>query len=104
MPRSLVLRREPGAEVSLFPDSLTVDDLELPLSYAFSPGAEGDGVSVTLPLIALKRLPPARFEWLVPGLLRDKCIELVKALPKALRKAPSSAFTTPWPVETVCWI
>ncbi|MEJ2553328.1 MAG: DUF3418 domain-containing protein, partial [Gammaproteobacteria bacterium] len=30
--------------------------------------------------------PPERLEWLVPGLLRDKIIALLKGLPKALRR------------------
>ena len=85
--RAQVLRRDPGGDGQQFPAALAVDDLRLSLSYTFQPGGETDGVSVAVPLVALKRLPPARFEWLVPGMLRDKCIELVKTLPKALRKA-----------------
>ena len=34
----------------------------------------------------MNRVPAHRFEWLVPGLLRDKCIALIKLLPKNLRK------------------
>jgi ATP-dependent helicase HrpA len=34
----------------------------------------------------LNRIPRHRFEWLVPGMLRDKCIALIKLLPKPLRK------------------
>jgi ATP-dependent helicase HrpA len=87
MRRAQLLRRDPGAVMqSQFPDELEVDELTLPLRYTFAPGNAADGVSVTVPLAALKRLPRARFEWLVPGLLRDKCIELVKALPKIQRK------------------
>src|SRR5690606_39391922 len=36
--------------------------------------------------MALKQIPSRRLEWLVPGLLREKCIALVKGLPKALRR------------------
>ncbi|RLA57205.1 MAG: ATP-dependent RNA helicase HrpA, partial [Gammaproteobacteria bacterium] len=34
----------------------------------------------------LNRVPRFRFDWLVPGLLREKCIALVKGLPKEKRK------------------
>jgi len=34
----------------------------------------------------LNRAPRYLFDWLVPGLLRDKCIALIKGLPKASRK------------------
>ena len=34
----------------------------------------------------MNRVPRYRFDWLVPGLLRDKCIALIKTLPKQLRK------------------
>ena len=37
-----------------------------------------------LPL--LNRAPRYLLDWLVPGLLRDKCVALIKGLPKALRK------------------
>ncbi|MEP5765436.1 MAG: ATP-dependent RNA helicase HrpA [Halieaceae bacterium] len=69
-----------------FPDQLAWGDLELELSYHFAPGHAEDGVSVTIPVGLLNRVPRYRFEWLVPGLLREKCIALVKALPKVLRK------------------
>ena len=56
------------------------------LRYQFEPGRQNDGVSITIPLPLLNRAPRYLFEWLVPGLLRDKCIALIKGLPKALRK------------------
>jgi ATP-dependent helicase HrpA len=61
-------------------------DLELALSYHFEPGHPADGISVSIPVGLLNRVPRYRFEWLVPGLLREKCIALVKGLPKGLRK------------------
>ncbi len=69
-----------------FPDHLDWEDFSLALSYHFEPGHPQDGVSVTIPVGLLNRVPRYRFQWLVPGLLREKCIALVKALPKALRK------------------
>ena len=49
-------------------------------------GHAEDGLSVTVPVALLNRLPRHRFEWLVPGMLVDKCTALLKSLPKSLRK------------------
>ncbi len=84
--REQLVARDPGALGDQFPDCLRHGDLQLQLSYRFEPGKEGDGVSVTVPVALLNRVPRYRFDWLVPGLLRDKCIALVKALPKEKRK------------------
>jgi ATP-dependent helicase HrpA len=56
------------------------------LEYRFVPGDEADGVTLHLPLAMLNALPTARCEWLVPGLLADKAAELIRGLPKALRR------------------
>ncbi len=69
-----------------FPAALHQGDLVFQLSYRFEPGHKADGVTVTIPLGLLNRVPQHRFDWLVPGLLRDKCIALVKTLPKSLRR------------------
>ena len=56
------------------------------LEYRFTPGDEADGVTLHLPLAMLNALPTARCEWLVPGLLGEKVAELIRGLPKALRR------------------
>ncbi|WP_329742571.1 ATP-dependent RNA helicase HrpA [Dyella sp. A6] len=56
------------------------------LEYRFVPGDEADGVTLQLPLAMLNALPATRCEWLVPGLLADKVAELIRGLPKALRR------------------
>jgi len=71
---------------SLYPDFLEWEGVKYPLSYEFEPTSESDGVTLQAPIMALKQLPARRLEWLVPGLLREKCIALVKGLPKALRR------------------
>jgi ATP-dependent helicase HrpA len=58
----------------------------LRLEYRFVPGDEADGVTLHVPLALLNALPAARCEWLVPGLLAEKAAELIRALPKALRR------------------
>jgi ATP-dependent helicase HrpA len=85
--RAYLMARDPGADIDAqFPPVLCSGDLEFRLSYQFAPGREADGVSVTVPVALLNRVPRYRFDWLVPGLLREKCIALVKSLPKDKRK------------------
>ncbi len=72
---------------TLYPDTLSVGEFQLPLSYHFDPTDEQDGVSVKIPAILVNRINPLYFEWLVPGLLEEKIIALIKALPKSIRKA-----------------
>ncbi|MCB1678449.1 MAG: ATP-dependent RNA helicase HrpA [Halioglobus sp.] len=87
MTREQLLAHDPGVAVGeQFPDSLQWHDMRFALSYRFEPGGASDGVSVTVPVALLNRVPRHRFDWLVPGLLREKCIQLVKGLPKEKRK------------------
>ncbi|MFO7786537.1 MAG: ATP-dependent RNA helicase HrpA, partial [Halospina sp.] len=82
-----VFQKEPGADTeSLYPDTLAWHGLAFELRYHFEPGTAEDGVSIRVPLMALKQLPVERLGWLVPGLLRDRAIALVKGLPKSLRR------------------
>lgn len=69
-----------------YPASLLWEGLEYPLSYHFEPGAIDDGVTITVPVAAIKLLPKHRLEWLVPGMIFDKCVALVRSLPKTTRK------------------
>src|SRR5690554_1345740 len=69
-----------------YPDYLEWEGVKYPLTYEFEPTSERDGVTLQVPLMALKQIPSRRLEWLVPGLLREKCIALVKGLPKSLRR------------------
>jgi ATP-dependent helicase HrpA len=80
-----------NAEVSAqdlqqFPQHIQTSDMALQLQYAFDPGKDQDGVSVEVPVSVLKQLKADELDWLVPGLLREKCIALIKGLPKQLRK------------------
>ncbi len=76
----------PGDEEEQFPRQLSWDGVNYRLDYRFEPGHPEDGVSVDVPVEILQQVPGWRFQWLVPGLLRDKCIALVKALPKTWRR------------------
>jgi ATP-dependent RNA helicase HrpA len=85
--KDYLMRRRPAEVTSeQFPDHLNMQGMQLPLSYHFEPGHPLDGVTVTVPLALLNQVTPQRLEWLVPGLLRDKIIALLKSLPKALRR------------------
>ncbi len=77
----------PGTEqVAQFPTSIDWHGHRYSLSYRFEPGHPMDGVSVQVPLAILHQVPDALFDWLVPGLLRDKVIAMLKTLPKQWRK------------------
>ncbi|MGO2263587.1 ATP-dependent RNA helicase HrpA [Halomonas sp.] len=69
-----------------YPDHLTLAGVAYPVSYHFDPNADDDGVTLTVPAAMLPQLPVHALEWLVPGLLREKCIALLKSLPKSIRR------------------
>jgi ATP-dependent helicase HrpA len=75
-----------GLDPRAFPASLDLPPQRYRLEYRFMPGDDADGVTLHLPLAMLNALPAARCEWLVPGLLGDKVAELIRGLPKALRR------------------
>ncbi|MFC5524670.1 ATP-dependent RNA helicase HrpA [Rhodanobacter ginsengisoli] len=75
-----------GLDAKAFPATLEIGAQRYKLEYRFMPGDEADGVTLHLPLAMLNALPAARCEWLVPGLLADKVAELIRGLPKALRR------------------
>ncbi len=58
----------------------------LALSYAFEPGSETDGVTIDIPLKTLNQARPEEFSWHVPGLRLELVTELIRSLPKNLRR------------------
>ncbi len=66
-----------------------------PLRYAFTPGELGDGVTVDIPLARLNQPDGAGLGWQVPGLRAELVTELIRGLPKDLRRlfvpAPDTA-------------
>jgi ATP-dependent helicase HrpA len=84
----LLMREDAGAAPKeLFPDYLECAGRRFPLEYRFEPGHPEDGVALTVPLELLNTLEPGRLQWLVPGLLRDKLVALIRQLPKPLRRS-----------------
>ena len=82
----LLLRGLSQDEQAQFPETISCDGIPYQLRYHFQPGHAEDGVSAVVPLALLHQLPRYFFEWLVPGMLRDKCIALIKSLPKQTRR------------------
>jgi len=63
------------------------DDLDgFRLHYLHDPGADGDGITLEIPLSELHRIPPWSGDWLVPGWLPDKVHSLLRALDKHIRQ------------------
>jgi ATP-dependent helicase HrpA len=84
--REDILGEGQGADHTLFPETLTVDGVACKFSYRFEPGHVLDGVTLRLPLYLLNRIEAAQIDWLVPGLIREKLILLLKSLPKDKRR------------------
>jgi ATP-dependent helicase HrpA len=84
--QDLLSKQSPDFDINEFPDQLETPAMALKLDYKFAPGKVSDGISVDVPISALKQLRKEDMDWLVPGMLREKCIALVKALPKPVRK------------------
>mgnify|MGYP006193947277 FL=1 len=85
--KEYLMRHEAGnVTEERFPDSTVVDDVGLPFAYRFEPGHPLDGVTITVPLPLLNKLQAARFDNLVPGLIREKITWYLKALPKQIRR------------------
>ena len=82
----ICLRQPDDNELYRFPKTLRAGSHVLELCYHFEPGADNDGVTARVPLGVQQELPAALFEWLVPGLLAEKVLALLKGLPKKIRR------------------
>jgi ATP-dependent helicase HrpA len=74
-----------GITTDAFPPELAYRSQRWKLSYRHDPGAADDGVTLAVPLAALNQIPATRCEWLVPGLLKEKVVALIKTLPQKFR-------------------
>ena len=91
-PKLLFLEREQlmrheaaGITTDAFPPAFAWREQSWPLTYKHDPGAADDGITLQLPLAALNQIPAPRTEWLVPGLLKEKVVALLKTLPQKYR-------------------
>lgn len=82
-----VLRDLPdSATMADFPSALQCGELTFKLKYCFDPGRKGDGIGVVIPKNLAAHARRDMFDWLVPGLLLEKIIVLLKSLPKSIRR------------------
>nr|XP_061800913.1 ATP-dependent RNA helicase HrpA-like [Nerophis lumbriciformis] len=70
----------------LFPRQIKINGAKFQLGYLFQPGHVNDGVTIKVPLHLLNVADSGSLEWLVPGLVREKVVGLIRSLPKPLRR------------------
>ncbi|HSV70734.1 MAG TPA: ATP-dependent RNA helicase HrpA [Methylibium sp.] len=79
--RDELMRHEAaGITTAAFPKTLRLGGIDCAADYLHEPGDAKDGLTVTVPIYALNQVNEERCEWLVPGLLKDKVLALVKSL------------------------
>jgi ATP-dependent helicase HrpA len=90
----LIKNSELHSQFKQFPDKTEINRNQLTLGYLFDPLSERDGATIEIPAPLLPQLTQADIDWAVPGIIREKCITLLKGLPKATRKQfiPVSGF------------
>ena len=85
----------PHFDHALYPKRLMLADNALPVSYRFEPNAADDGATVLVPEPLLPHIAPGEAAWGIPGWRIAKITELIRALPKSMRRllvpAPDSA-------------
>ncbi|MGM8870538.1 ATP-dependent RNA helicase HrpA [Psychrobacter sp. 2Y5] len=69
-----------------FPEVWQLGDLRLPLRYVFDPASDDDGVTIRVPLAALPQLDAIELLWGVPGWRYELVLQLLKSLPKDIRR------------------
>lgn len=69
-----------------YPDSWRQGPLKFRVTYQFEPGADADGVTVHVPLQVLNQVTSEGFDWQIPGLREDVVMELIRSLPKPIRR------------------
>jgi len=79
--REALMRHEAaGITAQAFPRTIRLGGVDCACSYLHEPGDARDGLSVALPLFALNQASEDRCDWLVPGMLKDKVLALLKTL------------------------
>ncbi|MEV6649933.1 ATP-dependent RNA helicase HrpA [Streptomyces sp. NPDC051219] len=69
-----------------YPDSWRQGALKFRVTYQFEPGADADGVTVHIPLQVLNQVTSEGFDWQIPGLREEVVTELIRSLPKPVRR------------------
>ncbi|MCS0638863.1 ATP-dependent RNA helicase HrpA [Streptomyces sp. LP05-1] len=85
--REMLITEKAGAVTKEdYPDSWRQGRLKFRVTYQFEPGADADGVTVHLPLQVLNQVTEEGFDWQIPGLREDLVVELIRSLPKPIRR------------------
>ena len=95
MEQADVMRESPGEDqLQRFPERLEVAGATVPVRYAFDPGKDTDGVTVTLPVEAVASFDESRADLLIPGIVHEKAVALIRGLPKEYRRlfGPAKTF------------
>src|SRR5262249_32166812 len=82
----LIGQEQLSFDAEAFPDNADVEGHQVALSYSYSPGEGQDGVTLRLHPHLAQALSPAAVEWAVPGLREAQVAELLRTLPKSIRK------------------
>ncbi|MEU1904490.1 ATP-dependent RNA helicase HrpA [Streptomyces hygroscopicus] len=82
----LINERAQGVTKDAYPDSWRQGKLKFKVTYQFEPGADADGVTVHIPLQVLNQVTADGFDWQIPGLREDLVTELIRSLPKPVRR------------------
>ncbi|MEU3095346.1 ATP-dependent RNA helicase HrpA [Streptomyces sp. NPDC006967] len=85
--REMLIRESAEAVTKAdYPDSWRQGALKFRVTYQFEPGADADGVTVHVPLQVLNQVTDEGFDWQIPGLRADVVTELIRSLPKPIRR------------------
>ncbi|TWD15395.1 ATP-dependent helicase HrpA [Streptomyces sp. T12] len=85
--REMLIRESADAVTKAdYPDTWRQGPLKFRVTYQFEPGADADGVTVHIPLQVLNQVTDEGFDWQIPGLREDVVTELIRSLPKPIRR------------------
>ncbi|KAB2973555.1 ATP-dependent RNA helicase HrpA [Streptomyces sp. SS1-1] len=85
--REMLIRESAEAVTKAdYPDSWRQGQLKFRVTYQFEPGADADGVTVHIPLQVLNQVTAEGFDWQIPGLREELVTELIRSLPKPIRR------------------
>ncbi|MEW2412156.1 ATP-dependent RNA helicase HrpA [Streptomyces sp. NPDC046866] len=82
----LLTEKAAGVTKADYPDSWRQGQLKFRVTYQFEPGADADGVTVHIPLQVLNQVTGEGFDWQIPGLREEVVTELIRSLPKPIRR------------------
>ncbi|WP_245244715.1 ATP-dependent RNA helicase HrpA, partial [Streptomyces palmae] len=82
----LINERAEGVTKDAYPDSWRQGRLKFRVTYQFEPGTDADGVTVHIPLQVLNQVSAEGFDWQIPGLREELVTELIRSLPKPVRR------------------